>query len=652
MSIPGIPVWALPDAPPPPLPPSGWTDPPLIQGQPDGSLVVFPMSYVPSWGQGYPGGAGVWDDAQQINQALLQAYTVRLAPVDFNILSDVNPGNGNVIQGTRGSSQSGDGVTAGRGSRLVIGSAFKSKYALLPNGQSSIACINIVQPNAGQGSGGSDSANFINGVRLRDFWIDGTNAPNPNTTVAAGSNGGQIALIASWSSPSPGVLAVASTAGFATGGGIINVITPLGTAVIQYTGISGSTFTGCTYIYGYNYADTISTGAAVASGVDGVACFGNIRDFDVWRVGCNALTGRGFAMYDDLSYGSVNTPDGQSLHTCMVQGSNSSLPGRDGFYGDYADGMIIRCHGQNLGPGSDAFVFNEGADNTLLGCRWDISRYGITCDAQSESGGFYDSIKIVGGGSQGNYVSGINVINSSQTGLNARAPVLICADTLDQDGAALGSISASLIVTGRNEVTLSGVEMKTGSHFSAGSPANSIYVAAQGTAPGHPTIQGSPLVLNPITSVFNSGAQAAANILQISGIAAIGLFPSDNQYAPYAVTAGGNVLTAFTGANSWAQTSGGTEWAWQLLPNGELEILGRVTVPTGFANNQPMASALAAGLQPNHTQGFLAFDITSNAVVRLFMATTGILTFGETVSGTVSAGDTLELVTARINLIA
>lgn len=83
----------------------------------------------------------------------------------------------------------------------------------------------------------------------------------PSTTVAAASNGGTISGIASWSSPSAGVLAVASTTGYATSG-TIWVATSTTPAQVTYTGIAGNTFTGCAYAQG-STSGTVSTGGTV-----------------------------------------------------------------------------------------------------------------------------------------------------------------------------------------------------------------------------------------------------------------------------------------------------------------------------------------------------------------------------------------------------
>lgn len=85
----------------------------------------------------------------------------------------------------------------------------------------------------------------------------------PSTTIAVGSNGGLISNIAAWANPSPGVLAVASTANFPTAG-MLNVAASGATvAVILYTGTTGGNqFTGCTYLQG-SPAGTVSTGGNV-----------------------------------------------------------------------------------------------------------------------------------------------------------------------------------------------------------------------------------------------------------------------------------------------------------------------------------------------------------------------------------------------------
>ena len=85
-----------------------------------------------------------------------------------------------------------------------------------------------------------------------------------STTVAAGSNGGEISTIASWSHPSAGVLDVASTASMPNAGQITVAASGATTAVVNYTGKTGTGLTGCTYVSG-SATGTVATGGAVIS---------------------------------------------------------------------------------------------------------------------------------------------------------------------------------------------------------------------------------------------------------------------------------------------------------------------------------------------------------------------------------------------------
>jgi hypothetical protein len=83
-----------------------------------------------------------------------------------------------------------------------------------------------------------------------------------NTTVAAGSNGGQISLVASWAFPSAGVLDVASVANMPAGGGTAFVATSTTQATITYTGVAAGQLTGCAYVSG-SATGTVATGGTV-----------------------------------------------------------------------------------------------------------------------------------------------------------------------------------------------------------------------------------------------------------------------------------------------------------------------------------------------------------------------------------------------------
>jgi hypothetical protein len=83
------------------------------------------------------------------------------------------------------------------------------------------------------------------------------------STVAAASNGGEISAIATWSSPSAGVLDVVNGTLFPAAGGEVTVAASGSTtAVVTYTGVSGNSLTGCAYVSG-SATGTVSTGGAV-----------------------------------------------------------------------------------------------------------------------------------------------------------------------------------------------------------------------------------------------------------------------------------------------------------------------------------------------------------------------------------------------------
>jgi hypothetical protein len=99
------------------------------------------------------------------------------------------------------------------------------------------------------------------------YWnFNNFNATNcqATTQVAAGSNGGQIANVATWSSPSAGVLDVASVLNFPSSG-TATVATSTTTATITYSGTSAGQLTGCAYVSG-SATGLVATGGNVGAG--------------------------------------------------------------------------------------------------------------------------------------------------------------------------------------------------------------------------------------------------------------------------------------------------------------------------------------------------------------------------------------------------
>jgi hypothetical protein len=87
-----------------------------------------------------------------------------------------------------------------------------------------------------------------------------------STTVATGSNGGEISTIASWGSSfgGNGVLDVASISGFPSSGTVYVAASGPTTAVVTYAGTAAGQLTGCAYVSG-SATGTVSTGGAVTT---------------------------------------------------------------------------------------------------------------------------------------------------------------------------------------------------------------------------------------------------------------------------------------------------------------------------------------------------------------------------------------------------
>ena len=153
-----------------------------------------------------------------------------------------------------------DGTSAGAGSAgLHIGDVRAFEYRCAVQNFSGSGSMNVHLDN--QYAWTEETHGYLwlsNGTANLVFDVS-----SPTTTVAAGSNGGEISQVATWSHPSAGVLDVANAALLPASGGTINVAASGSTtAVVTYTGISGNSLTGCAYVSG-SATGTVSTGGAV-----------------------------------------------------------------------------------------------------------------------------------------------------------------------------------------------------------------------------------------------------------------------------------------------------------------------------------------------------------------------------------------------------
>lgn len=132
--------------------------------------------------------------------------------------------------------------------------------------------------------GGSGSGTGFSGAKMTrcKFYLGCV----PTTTVAAGSNGGEISTIASWGSGfgGNGVLDVASTTGYPTSGTIYVAASGSTIAKVTYTGITTTSFTGCAYVSG-SATGTVATGGVVSMTSANVAQ-GGYRSCAGWDITC------------------------------------------------------------------------------------------------------------------------------------------------------------------------------------------------------------------------------------------------------------------------------------------------------------------------------------------------------------------------------
>ncbi|HUC87853.1 MAG TPA: hypothetical protein VMR95_01765, partial [Candidatus Binatia bacterium] len=203
------------------------------------------------------------------------------------------------------------------------------------------------------------------------------------TTIASGSTGGNIANIASWSSPSAGVLDVASSSSFATSG-TATVVTSETSAVIAWTGKGTGTLTGCTLVSG---AGTVSTGAQVTNtGTIGVwigeYAFGTqISNMHIW--GQN----HSFGLRADVSIFTQNLEiEGASTSQLWIRSNGSVFIG-----------------GELFEPGTDGAGFRIGdtsasvgaGDNAFYGTR--LNGAGMLFDKDAGANSFYLHVYLTSG---------------------------------------------------------------------------------------------------------------------------------------------------------------------------------------------------------------------------------------------------------------
>lgn len=512
-----------------------------FSGTPVASQVpVATSSTTAKWA--FPGLQPSGDTTGATDTAAIQALinlgnvTIKLATGKFYLNKPlVIQANGIRLVGSGGATASGNDASLDLGTTLVLTSTFTN-----PNSWASLVTggIVVIQKNAGAGTGGANpGSNQVSGAHITDLWIDGTNSPaeinapgsltvTPTGTTGATTYGYRVSALTAFGE-SLACTEVTTTTGNATlsGSNYNALLWSAVTGAASYN-VYGRTAGGELKLTNVGTTSYNDTGAASPSGalplfnstgVDGVACYGAIEAFQMERVGAYQVTGKAFPQYLDPSWSSGAFPDGQHCYSMVAQKCHDHA-----FYGSYVDATLIDCHAQSsnlTGAGyGDGFYLNGGGNNRLISCRSDLNANGFTMDNARTVGSnsYFDSISMVGCGTQGNNQNGLNVINTSSNGTNNRVPVILSGCSFDGDGqdsgngASGGAGYAAIHVEGKNDVWGSSVAVLQATVWAtSGSPQYAISTAAVGTTPGVPsTILIDSGFLNPVTAIFHDTAPA------------------------------------------------------------------------------------------------------------------------------------------------
>jgi hypothetical protein len=194
------------------------------------------------------------------------------------------------------------------------------------------------------------------------------------TTVAAGSNGGEISTIATWGGTygGNGILDVASTTGWPTSGTVNVAASGSTTAVVTYTGTSGATLTGCAYVSG-SPTGTVATGGAVTltsvipqTGSFAAPPSGNV----VVTVCCEVLAASaGHDIMFALAAAGTVTPVVGYTHTAQVIAASVIQPMCMQFYVSGLSGSSNLALLGAVTSGDTAIIYAYGPTSTSLGSK-------------------------------------------------------------------------------------------------------------------------------------------------------------------------------------------------------------------------------------------------------------------------------------------
>jgi hypothetical protein len=220
--------------------------------------------------------------------------------------------------------------------------------------------------------------------------------------------------------------------------------------------------------------------------VDGISCHRNVNGLFLSRVSVCKVSGHAVAYYQG-----ADGTDGDALwmERCMIQ-----RPGKNGVHRPPNDTNVHNVHIQfagNVAGARQGYGFfstpSSSGNITYVGCRVDLcAAAGWLID---HKGSYGDATKLIGCSTERNFGDGVLITNSSASGSDWRAPVIISGCCFEGDGMNNGDGGeyAGIEVQGRNRVFIDGTVTAVNTlDMALGAPKYALAIRQAGSSPGRP----------------------------------------------------------------------------------------------------------------------------------------------------------------------
>ena len=511
------------------------------------------------------------------------------------------------LRGQEGAMQGGAG-SPGVGVTIRPTASFASSFTTGTGGSTPIWSVII---------GGAGSR-----VNIQDLWIYG--ASLPSTTAGTASSGGTISGIASWSSPSAGVLSVASTNGFNASGTLAVQASGANAATVTYSGTTATTFTGCAYVTG-SASGTVSTGGVVDTPCDGINFYSSHGGHSIYRVGINNMTGWG--VYIRNQSGSGGSPLGIYGDTLIIQDCGAGplgteLVGYEGISGAtgggyYCGGTDCYHHNVHAQNNIGIQIATGSGDNRLVGCRGDGdnvtgSTIGFGLSADGGNGGLGIGVIMIGCSTGANNLQAVVCAGGGQ-GTYGPYQIIGCSFNGDGQNGGSGGLGAIHCI-GRVDVGIIGTNISCDSTGSW--PAYALTTARNSPSAGVPDIvqAGGGGLWQAATAFVNDAAPATLLDIDSSIQGFIG--PQDGTagtttfqvVTPAPVRQGGTGGTAVT---AYAVVAGGTSATSPLQHVSGLGASGQILTSQGAGSLPTWTTAGAPAVNSITTSGTNTYTLAA-----------------------------------------